>query len=60
MLCLCCIFCPRSSEGNSGLHSTRFNYSSFYGRESGHSACVVDMGLVSLGLFSCREGGCSR
>ena len=27
----CCVFCPRSGEGNSGLHSTQFNYSSFYG-----------------------------
>ena len=29
-LCFCCIFCPHSREGNFGLHSTRFNYSSSY------------------------------
>jgi len=29
-LCFCCVFFPRSREGNSGLHSTWFNYSSFY------------------------------
>ena len=28
---LLCFFCPYSREGNFGLHSTRFNYSSFYG-----------------------------
>jgi len=27
-------FCPLSREGNSGLHSTPSNYSSFYGRAS--------------------------
>ena len=26
-------FCPFSREGNFGLHSTQFNYSSFYGIE---------------------------
>ena len=30
-LCFCCVFCPLSREGNSGLHSTPSNYSSFYG-----------------------------
>ena len=30
-LCFCCVFCPLSREGNSGLHSTPPNYSSFYG-----------------------------
>ena len=28
-LCLRCVFCTRSREGNFGLHSTPFNYSSF-------------------------------
>ena len=27
-------FCPLSREGNSGLHSTPSNYSSFYGRQT--------------------------
>ena len=31
-LSFCCVFCPYSREGNFELHSTRFNYSSFYGR----------------------------
>jgi len=30
-LCFCCVFRPRFREGNPGPHSTRFNYSSFYG-----------------------------
>ena len=29
-LCFCCALLPRSREGNSRLHSTWFNYSSFY------------------------------
>jgi len=29
-LCFCCVFCPYSKEENSGLHSARVNYSSFY------------------------------
>ena len=27
--CFCCVFCPLSRQGNSGLHSTPSNYSSF-------------------------------
>jgi len=29
-LCFAVLFAPRSGEGNSGHHSTRFNYSSFH------------------------------
>ena len=29
--CFCCVFCPLSGGGNSGLHSTPSNYSSFCG-----------------------------
>ena len=32
--CVFGVFFPCSRDGNSGLHSTRFNYSRFYGRIS--------------------------
>jgi len=35
--CFCCVFRPLSREGNSGLHSTPSNYSSFYGMQMGGS-----------------------
>jgi len=60
MFLLC--FCPLSREGNSGLHSTPSNYSSFYGMVthifalSRHNIAIAThkVTLSCQALFTCR------
>jgi len=46
-LCFCCVFGPRSREGNSRLQSTRVNCSSFYGRETYENIGPATVTMVS-------------